>query len=316
MNTGSQRFGRPSMGSCQTTYGLGSEGRDLPAYVVFSTGPGDQRRVHPTTAAASCRPSIKACRFVVQGDPVLYLSDPPGLDNEIQRASIERRRRPQPPAPRQLVGDPEIATRINNFELAYRMQSSAPDLMDLSKETPETLAMYGARPGQVVLRQRLPALPEADRARRPVRPGLPRSLGPPWRPGQRPEGSMRQDRQSQRPPDQGPEAARPAGGHPGNLGRRVRPNADGAGRQRRPGSSSQRVHHVACRRRRQAGGDPRQDRRPRLQRRRGQGPHVHDFHATILHTLGFDHTRLTFKFQGRHFRLTDVSGEVVKKLLA
>src|SRR3954468_6463374 len=146
MNTGAQQFGRPSMGAW-TTYGLGSEAQDLPAFVVFSTG---QKGTSGGPANYGCGflPTVyQGVPFRGQGDPVLYLSNPPGVDAEMQRDSLDalgalNRSRLD------AVGDPEIATRINSFELAYRMQSSAPELMDIASESRETLAMYGAEPGK------------------------------------------------------------------------------------------------------------------------------------------------------------------------
>ena len=100
MNTGSQQFGRPSMGAW-VTYGLGSESQDLPGFVVFSSGQqGPQRRRRRTGAAASCRPSIRACRSAASGEPVLYLSNPQGVDRDVQRDSLDARQRPQPAAAR------------------------------------------------------------------------------------------------------------------------------------------------------------------------------------------------------------------------
>ena len=146
MNTGSTLFGRPSFGAW-TTYGLGSESSDMPAFVVFSTG------TKGTSGGSSnwgCGflPSIyQGVLFRNTGDPVLYLSNPKGVDKEMQRDTLD--------AVRELnrkrldaVGDPEIATRIQSYEMAYLMQTSAPELMDISKEPREILEMYGAEPNK------------------------------------------------------------------------------------------------------------------------------------------------------------------------
>jgi hypothetical protein len=146
MNTGSQQFGRPSMGAW-TTYGLGSESSDLPAYVVFSSG------AKGTSGGASnwgngFLPSLyQGVLFRSSGDPVLYLSNPKGIDRQMQRDSLDAIKHLNQKH-LDVVGDPEIATRINSFEMAYRMQASAPDLMDIAKEPKNILDLYGAEPGK------------------------------------------------------------------------------------------------------------------------------------------------------------------------
>src|SRR5215213_5666312 len=146
MNTGSQIFGRPSIGAW-TIYGLGTESQELPAFVVFSTG-GKGTSGGASNFGAGFLPSVyQGTMFRSVGDPVMYLSNPPGVDQEMQRDTLDtinklNRKRLD------VMGDPEIATRMNSFEMAYRMQTSAPELMDISKESKETLAMYGAEPGK------------------------------------------------------------------------------------------------------------------------------------------------------------------------
>src|SRR5438309_8253296 len=146
MNTGTQQFGRPSMGAW-VTYGLGSESSDLPAYVVFSSG------AKGTSGGASnwgsgFLPSLyQGVLFRSSGDPVLYLSNPKGVDQKMQRDSLDSIKRLNQKH-LDVVGDPEIATRISSFEMAYRMQTSAPELMDISKESKQMLEMYGAEPGK------------------------------------------------------------------------------------------------------------------------------------------------------------------------
>src|SRR5215470_1510829 len=147
MNTGTQQFGRPSMGAW-VTYGLGSESSDLPAYVVFSSG------TKGTSGGASnwgsgFLPSVyQGVLLRSSGDPVLYLSNPKGIDQQMQRDSLDTIKNLNQKH-LAAVGDPEIATRINSYEMAYRMQSSAPDLMDISKEPQSILDMYGAEPGKM-----------------------------------------------------------------------------------------------------------------------------------------------------------------------
>jgi hypothetical protein len=312
MNTGSQQFGRPSMGAW-TTYGLGTENQDLPAYVVFSTG-------QKGTSGGSCNwgcgflPTVyQGVPFRGQGDPVLFLSNPPGIDQEIQRDSLD--------AIRQLneqrlgvVGDPEIATRINSFELAYRMQSSAPELMDLSKEDPETLALYGAEPGKssyanaCLLARRMvergvrfvQIFHEAWDHHGGLKSGLREQCGK----TDKASAALVKDLKRRGLLDDtlviwGGEFGRTPMVQGGDDGRDHHPNAFTmwlAGGGTKPGITLGQTDDF--------GFNVTEDK-----------VHVHDLQATILH-LGFDHTKLTYRFQGRDFRLTDVHGEVVKKLLA
>src|SRR5438477_1583634 len=146
MNTGSQQFGRPSFGAW-TTYGLGSESRDLPGFVVFSSG-----KKGPSGGASNWGNGFlpnahNGVLFRSGGDPVLYLSNPAGIDRQTQRDSLDalgalNARRLG------VMGDPEIAARISAFEMAYRMQASAPELMDIAREPRHVLQMYGAEPGK------------------------------------------------------------------------------------------------------------------------------------------------------------------------
>jgi len=313
MNTGSQQFGRPSLGSW-STYGLGSEGRDLPGFVVFSTG---QKGTSGGAANYGCGflpTGHQGVPFRGQGDPVLYLSNPPGVDAGMQRASIDAVQALN----RQhldAVGDPEIATRINNFELAYRMQSSAPDLMNLAGETPETLAMYGAEPGKssyanaCLLARRL-----VERGTRFVQVfheawdhhgGLTSGLKEQCARTDKASAALVKDLKRRGLLDDtlviwGGEFGRTPMVQGGNDGRDHHPNAFTmwlAGGGIKPGITLGKTDDL--------GFNAAEDK-----------VHVHDLHATILHLLGFDHTRLTHRFQGRDFRLTDVGGEVVRKLLA
>ena len=323
MNTGSQQFGRPSLGAW-ATYGLGSEARDLPAYVVFSTG---QKGTSGGASNYGCGflPTVhQGVPFRGQGDPVLYLSNPPGVDDTIQRASIDDFTVLNVPAPivaalnRErlgVVGDPEIATRINNFELAYRMQSSAPDLMDLSKESPETLAMYGAEPGKssyanaCLLSRRLiergvrfvQVFHEAWDHHGGLTGGLKEQCGK----TDKASAALVKDLKRRGLLDDtlviwGGEFGRTPMVQGGNDGRDHHPNAFTmwmAGGGIKPGITLGKTDDL--------GFNAAEDK-----------VHVHDLQATILHLLGFDHKKLTYRFQGRDFRLTDVHGEVVDKLLA
>src|SRR5438105_7439449 len=146
MNTGSQQFGRPSFGSW-VTYGLGSESRDLPSFVVLQSGKKGPSGGNSNWGSGFLPTIYQGVPFRGNGDPVLYLSNPPGVDKQTQRESLDTVKRLNQ---RRLdvVGDPEIATRINSFEMAYRMQASAPELMDLAREPKHILDLYGAEPGK------------------------------------------------------------------------------------------------------------------------------------------------------------------------
>ncbi len=313
MNTGSTQFGRPSMGAW-TTYGLGSESQDLPGYVVFSTGAKGTSGGASNWGSGFLPTSYQGVLFRGQGDPVLYLSNPPGIDNAVQRDSLD--------AIRSLneqhlgaVGDPEIATRINAYELAYRMQSSAPELMDLSKESKETLEMYGAEPGKpsyanaCLLARRL-----TERGVRFVQifheawdhhGGLTAGLKEQCGKTDQASAALIKDLKQRGLLDDtlviwGGEFGRTPMVQGGNDGRDHHPKAFTmwlAGGGVKPGLTLGGSDDFGF----NATQDP---------------VHVHDLHATILHLLGFDHTKLTYHFQGRDFRLTDVHGEVVQKLLA
>src|SRR5258706_1268224 len=146
MNTGSQQFGRPSIGSW-VTYGLGSESSDLPSFVVFSTGSKGTSGGASNWGSGFLPSTYQGVMFRNTGDPVMYLSNPKGIDERLQRDSLDSIRRLNEIKLGEM-GDPEIATRINSFEMAYRMQASAPELTDLTRESKETLEMYGAEPGK------------------------------------------------------------------------------------------------------------------------------------------------------------------------
>ena len=146
MNTGSQQFGRPSMGAW-STYGLGAETQDLPAFVVFSSGKKGPSGGNSCWGSGFLPTVHQGVQFRGSGDPVLYLSNPKGVDAELQRDSLDAVQKLNQMR-LDTVGDPEIATRISSFEMAYRMQTSAPELMDISKEPKHVLEMYGAEPGK------------------------------------------------------------------------------------------------------------------------------------------------------------------------
>ena len=313
MNTGSQMFGRPSFGAW-TTYGLGSETQDLPAFVVFSTG-GKGTSGGASNWGSGFLPSVyNGTLFRSTGDPVLYLSNPKGMDNELQRDSLDTIRKLNQKR-LDSVGDPEIATRINSFEMAYKMQSSAPDLMDLSKEPKHILDLYGVEPGKAnyasacLLARRL-----IERGVRFVQifheswdqhGGLVTDLKKNCKNTDQASAALVQDLKQRGLLEDtlviwGGEFGRTPMVQGGNDGRDHHPNCFTmwlAGGGIKPGLTLGESDEF--------GFNATKDK-----------VHVHDLHATLLQLLGFDHTKLTYRFQGRDFRLTDVHGEVVDKLLA
>jgi uncharacterized protein DUF1501 len=314
MNTGAQQFGRPSMGAW-VTYGLGSESQDLPGFIVLQSGAKGPSGGSSNWGCGFLPTVYQGVPLRSVGDPVLYLSNPPGIDAAMQRDSLNVLARLNQ---RRLdaVGDPEIATRINSFELAYRMQTSAPELMDISGESKETLALYGAEPGKAsyanncLLARRL-----IERGVRYVQlfheawdhhGGLTGGLKEQCRLTDQASAALVKDLKQRGLLDEtlviwGGEFGRtPMVQGGGDDGRDHHPNAFTmwlAGGGVKPGLTLGESDEL--------GFNAAVDR-----------VHVHDLHATILHLLGFDHTKLTYRFQGRDFRLTDVHGEVVQKLLA
>jgi uncharacterized protein (DUF1501 family) len=313
MNTGSQQFGRPSFGAW-TTYGLGSVSSDLPAYVVFSTG-SKGTSGGASNWGAGFLPSVhNGVLFRSGGDPVLYLSNPKGVDRAMQRDTLDAiKALNQERLGR--VGDPEIATRINSFEMAYRMQASAPDLMDIAREPAHVLEAYGATPGRTtyasacLLARRMvergvrfvQIFHEAWDQHGDLTNGVKRNCGD----TDRANAALIRDLKDRGLLDDtlviwGGEFGRTPMVQGGNDGRDHHPNCFSmwfAGGGIRPGITLGESDDFGF----NATTDT---------------VHVHDFHATMLHLLGFNHEKLTYRFQGRDFRLTDVSGEVVKKLLA
>ena len=320
--TGFQIAGRPSIGAW-LAYGLGSENRDLPAFVVMisqgSGNPNDQPLADRQWGSGFLPTKYQGVKFRSLGDPVLYLSDPSGFSSQARRRFIDDVGRLNQ-VEMDEFGDPEIATRIAQYEMAYKMQSSVPELTDLSKEPARTFELYGPearRPGTFAANCLL-ARRMAERGVRFIQlfhrgwdqhNELPKQIQGQARDTDQASSALVQDLK-----ERGllKDTLVVWGGE---FGRTVycqgKLTADNYGRD----------HHPRCFTMWLAGGgiqpgitfgetddfcynivkDP---------------VHVHDLHATILHTLGIDHTRLTYKFQGRAFRLTDVSGSVVKQILA
>jgi Protein of unknown function (DUF1501) len=312
MNTGTMQFGRPSMGAW-VTYGLGSESKDLPAFVVLSSGKKGPSGGNSCWGSGFLPTVYQGVQFRSSGDPVLYLSNPPGVDNALQRDTLDSIGRLNKMRLDE-TGDPEIATRINSYEMAFRMQSSAPELMDLSKETEQTLKMYGAEPGKpsfannCLLARRL-----VERGVRFVQlyheawdqhDHLVEDISENCRDTDQACAALIQDlKQRGMLQDTlviwGGEFGRTPMLQGGNDGRDHHPNAFTmwlAGGGVKPGLTLGESDDL--------GFNVTKDH-----------VHVHDLHATMLQLLGFDHTKLTYKFQGRNFRLTDVHGNIVKTLL-
>ncbi len=316
MSTGSQQFGRPSIGSW-VTYGLGSESRDLPAFVVFSSGKKGPSGGNSNWGSGFLPTVYQGVQFRGAGEPVLYLSNPRGIDPQLQRDTLDSIRRLNEMR-LGTIGDPEIATRINSFEMAYRMQTSAPELMDIAQEPKHILEMYGAEvsggkpsfANNCLLARRL-----VERGVRFVElfheawdqhGNLKADLKVNCKETDQACAALIKDLKQRGLLDEtlviwGGEFGRtPMVQGGGDDGRDHHPNAFTmwlAGGGIKPGTTLGESDDF--------GFNAVTDR-----------VHVNDLHATLLHLLGFDHTKLTYRFQGRDFRLTDVSGEIVQKLLA
>jgi len=313
MNTGAQQFGRPSFGSW-TTYGLGSESQDLPAYVVFSTGSKGPSGGASNWGSGFLPSTHQGVMFRNSGDPVLYLSNPKGVDVQMQRDALDSIRRLNEQR-LGIVGDPEIATRISAFEMAYRMQSSAPELMDLGREPQHILDMYGAEPGKTTFASAcLLARRMAERGVRFVQ-----IFHEAWDQ----HGNLTNDlKKNCRDTDQASAALVRDLKQRGMLDDTLVIWGGEFGRTPMvQGGSDGRDHHPNCFTMWFAGGGMKSGLTLGGSDEFGFNAvqdkvHVHDLHATLLHLLGFDHQKLTYRFQGRDFRLTDVHGDVVRKLIA
>jgi hypothetical protein len=317
MNTGSIQFGRPSLGAW-VTYGLGCETQELPAFVVLSSAGGTSGGAG--NWGCGFLPTIyQGVPFRRTGDPILSLSNPRGITREMQRQSLDALKAINEHH-LELTGDPEIATRINSFEMACRMQASAPELMDLTKESKATLEMYGVTPGQAsyaancLLARRL-----IERGVRFVQlfheawdhhSEVVKGVRDQCRQTDRPTAALIKDLKQRGLLD---ETIVIWGGEFGRTPM-VESNPDA-------GRSLGRDHHNKAFTMWVAGGGFKRGVTVGETDEFGfnvvKDPvHVHDLHATILHLLGFDHTKLTYRYQGRDFRLTDVHGLVIDKLLA
>jgi len=321
LQTGSQQPGRPSMGAW-ISYGLGSEAEDLPSFLVLiSHGSGkdsNQGLLDRLWGSGFLPSSHQGVKLRGSGDPVLYLSDPPGVDRELRRRMLDGLAILNE---QQLLrsGDPEISTRISQYEMAFRMQSSVPDLTDLSSETEQTFALYGEesrKPGTFAANCLL--------ARRLVERGV--RFIQLYHRGWDQHGGLPTNIPKQSHDIDQPQAALIADLKQrglledtlivwgGEFGRTV--YAQGNLQE-----DYGRDHHGRCFSMWLAGGGI----KPGIVHGETddygynviESPvHVHDLNATILHCLGFDHKRLTFRSQGRDYRLTDVHGDVVNAIRA
>lgn len=315
LQTGSGVEGRPSMGSW-LSYGLGTESAELPAFVVLVSG-GGQPLLSRYWHNGFLPSRHQGVQFQTQGDPVLFLSNPNGIDHKNRGRLIEQTNRLNRLRYEQ-TNDPEIEARIDAFEMAYRMQSSVPELMDFANETKSTLEMYGAQPGQssfannCLLARRL-----AERGVRFIQL---------YERGWDHHGAVNREMRNKIPQVDQPCAALIKdlkqrgllddtlviwGGEFGRT----------AYSQHNRGAEYGRDHHPRCFSIWMAGGGI----QPGINYGKTDefgynvienGVHVHDLQATILHCLGIDHERLTYRFKGRDFRLTDVHGRLIKDLLS
>jgi hypothetical protein len=322
MQTGSQLAGRPSFGAW-TAYGLGSENSDLPAYVVltsFGTGRKADQPIYDRLWSAGFLPAkYQGVKFRNKGEPVLYLNNPAGMDRELRRDSLDELAALNQHQHLQL-GDPEIQTRIAQYEMAFRMQASVPDLTDLSHESESVLASYGPEvrtPGtyaaNCLLARRL-----AERDVRFIQlfhmgwdhhGGLPPAVRGQCSDTDQPTAALIKDLKQRGLLE---DTLIVWGGE---FGRTI--YSQGAITE----TSYGRDHHPRCFTMLLAGAGVRKGltygATDEFCYNITENPvHVHDLNATILHLMGVDHKRLTYRYQGRDFRLTDIHGELIKDLLA
>jgi hypothetical protein len=312
MNTGSQQFGRPSFGTW-TLYGLGSEAADLPGYVVLTSAKGTSGGA--SNYGCGFLPTVYGgVPFRSTGDPVLYLSNPPGVDADSQRASLDTLKKLNGRSETD-TGDPEVSARVQSYELAYKLQTSAPELMDLSKEPKEVLDKYGItdpkQPGYA--RNCLLARRLIERGVRFVQ-----LFHEAW---DHHGGVMNGVKSVAKETDQASAALVSDLKRLGLLDDTLVVWGGEFGRTPMTQGSDGRDHHNRGFTYWLAGGGLKAGVSYGTTDEFGfnvaENPvHVHDLHATLLHLLGFDHTKLTYRYQGRDFRLTDVHGEVVKGILA
>jgi hypothetical protein len=321
--TGSPRPGRPCFGSW-ITYGLGSENADLPGFIVLLSGSSLPNGGKSSFSSGFLPSVFQGVQCRSGGDPVLYVSDPPGMDRTIRRQTLDAIKDLNELQEREL-GSPETVTRIAQYEMAFRMQAAVPGVMDISKEDPATLAMYGAQPGgssfanNCLLARRL-----SEQGVRFVQlfdwgwdfhgtnPGedIKSGLGKRCEGMDRPVAALIKDLKARGMLDDTLVVwAAEFGRTPFREGRTAK------------GANLGRDHHPHCYTLFMAGGGFKPGISYGSSDELGfyvaeNGVHVHDLQATILHLMGFNHERFTYRYQGREFRLTDVHGQVVKAVLA
>ncbi|MCC6671305.1 MAG: DUF1501 domain-containing protein [Planctomycetes bacterium] len=322
IHTGAPRFGRPAMGAW-LHYGLGSENRDLPGFVVLTSG-GHAPDAGKSVWGSGFLPTLhQGVEFRSAGEPVLYLADPPGVGRAARRRSLDLLAELNA-VQRERHGDPETDTRIAQYELAFRMQTSVPEACDLQREPREVLELYGADPGQASFAN------HCLLARRLVERGVRFVQLYDW--GWDSHGTGPRDDLLTQLPRKCRETDRACAALILDLERRGLLEETlvvwGGEFGRTPMNEERngsvflgRDHHPHCFTMWLAGGGVKagvtHGETDELGYRITKDPvHVHDLQATILHLLGIDHTRLTYRFQGREFRLTDVAGTVVHGLLA
>jgi hypothetical protein len=332
--TGFSQFGKPAAGSW-ITYGLGSESENLPGFVVLSSGPRGPRGGAQLWSNGFLPSAYQGVPFQPTGDPVVDLSNPPGVTDARQRRTLDAVNRLNE-IRFSATGDDEIAARMASYEMAFRMQSSAPDLIDLNQETVETLALYGATPGKhsfannCLLARRLVergvryvCLFHTDWDHHGGKDNLDASLENICRETDRPCAALVQDLKQRGMLD---ETLVVWGGEFGRtpMGQTVK-EIDANGNPVPPEDRMKfgRDHHIQAYTVWLAGGGVKggqtigeTDELGLSAVEKEKRVHVHDLQATMLHLLGLDHLKLTYRFQGRDFRLTDVGGEVKKSLLS
>ncbi len=318
MQTGHQQAGRPAMGSW-ISYGLGSENDQLPAFVVLASGFGQDQPLLTRYWGSGFLPSShQGVEFRSSGEPILFVNNPEGITPQIRRRLLDGMKDING-LRQEAIGDPEIATRIASYEMAYRMQTSVPELMDISRESKSTLESYGAEPGKssyannCLLARRL-----AERGVRFIQlyhrgwdhhNNLPADIAKTSKVVDQPTAALIRDLKQRglledtlviwsgefgrTPMNQGDASN-------GNYGRDHHMKAfslwmagGGVHGGVTVGSTDELGYDVA-----------------------EDAVHANDFQATILHLLGIEHTQFTYRFQGRDYRLTDIGGDPVKKILA
>jgi Protein of unknown function (DUF1501) len=321
MNTGFQIIGRPSFGSW-ATYGLGSECSDLPGFVVLISGENQPDGGKACWGSGFLPTVYQGVEFRSQGDPVLFLTNPEGVSEQARRESLDTIRDLNEMHLKS-AGDPEIVTRIASYEMAYRMQSSVPELTDISKEPASIHEMYGTEPGKKSFAN------NCLLARRLVERGV--RFVQLYHRGWDNHGTSAHDDIVNRLPSLCRETDQAAAALVTDLKQRGLLESTlvvwGGEFGRTPMNEARnrskflgRDHHPRAFSVWLAGGGIKPGVAVGQTDELGYNPvedaiEVHDLHATILDRMGIDHTRLTYRFQGRDFRLTDISGQVVQKLV-